>query len=270
MSNILDKIVETKRKEVERLEQESITPDSMASLSASLPPRRDFVGALKNPTIGDIGIISEIKKASPSKGVIQPQFDHKKIASLYAKGGAGCLSVLTDEPWFQGHLKYLNEIRVTVKQPLLRKDFMIDPRQFPEALRAGADAILLIAAILSDQQLKDFRILAEASGMAALVEVHDQIELDRALRSGATFLGVNNRNLKTFEVDLQTTSSLAQTILPQLKSGEVFLVAESGINSRRDVETLKSAGAGALLVGESLMRAENPADKIKELVLPDC
>lgn len=269
MSNILDKIVETKLAEVALLGDEAVSPESMADLSSSLTPRRDFIGALINPLSGDIGIIAEIKKASPSKGVIQPNFDPNKIALMYNEGGAGCLSILTDEPWFQGHLSFLSQVRDTVPQPLLRKDFMIDQRQFPEALKAGADAILLIAAILSDRQLKDFRILAEAAGMAALVEVHDKKELDRALDSGATFLGVNNRNLKTFEVDLQTTVSLAKEIRPQLDSGEIFLVAESGIHTRQDVEILKSSGARALLVGESLMKSNNPGEKIQHLVQPN-
>lgn len=268
MVNILDRIVETKRAEVAQLPSRDVTPESMAELSASLPARRDFVNALAHPRSGDIGIIAEVKKASPSKGVIKPDFNHLEIARAYDAGKAGCLSVLTDGPWFQGHLDYLREIRECVSLPLLRKDFMIDPKQFPEALCAGADAILLIVSILTDQQLRDFRLLAEAAGMAALVEVHDLEELDRALQSGASLIGVNNRDLKSFSVDLNTTVRVAEKIQPQAASGEIFLVAESGIHTRDDVEILRGAGARALLVGESLMKSDDPVTSIHHLTHP--
>lgn len=266
MESILDRIVKTKLEEVNKLPKAEVTPESMQDLAATLEPRRPFLKNLKAPSKGDIGIIAEIKKASPSKGVIQPNFNHKSIAQNYQAGHAGCLSVLTDEPWFQGKLQFLTDVRNEVQLPLLRKDFMIDPRQFPEALKAGADAILLIAAILDDSQLKNFRLLAEAAGMAALVEVHDQDELNRALDSGATFLGVNNRDLNTFQVSLDTTAKLAQSVKQELDSNELFLVAESGIHSRDDVLFLKQSGAKALLVGESLMKDQDPISKIHELI----
>ncbi len=265
MPTILDKIVETKKSEVELLPAAEVTPESMRELASGLEPRRPFLEALKSPRVGDIGLIAEIKKASPSAGVIQPDFDHRRIATAYAAGGAGCLSVLTDNQYFQGSLRFLTEVRETVPLPLLRKDFMIDARQFPEALQSGADAILLIVSILTDDQLREFRELAEAAGMAALVEVHDRAELDRAVASGATLIGVNNRNLKNFQVDLHTTISLAEAVRPRIESGEIFLVAESGIHARADVMRLKNAGARALLVGESLMRQGDPIPKILEL-----
>ncbi|MCD8535661.1 MAG: indole-3-glycerol phosphate synthase TrpC [Verrucomicrobia bacterium] len=266
MSTILETIVAAKRLEVEELPNEDVTTEFMADLAMRLGPRRDFLAALKNPRVGDVGLIAEIKKASPSAGVIQKDFNLIEIAQAYADGGAGCISVLTDEQFFQGSLEYLSRVREEVGLPLLRKDFMIDPRQFPEALKAGADAVLLIAAILDDRQLVDFRLLSEAAGMAVLVEVHDQLELQRALRSGARLIGVNNRNLKTFEVDLHTTIELAEDMQPLIESGEVFLVSESGIHQRADIERLNRAGAGAFLVGESLMRQGNPREKIRELL----
>lgn len=265
MGNILDKIVATKLEEVSQLPQRDITPGFMQQLASNLEPRRPFVQALKNPRVGDVGLIAEIKKASPSAGIIQPDFDHIRIAKAYESGGAGCLSILTDTQYFQGSLSYLSEVREAVRLPLLRKDFMIDARQFPEALEAGADAILLIVAILTDRQLREFRELAEAAGMAALVEVHDAQEMERALASGATLIGVNNRNLKTFQVDLHTTVSLAEDRKTLIDDDQIFLVAESGIHSRADVSRLKRAGAKALLVGESLMRQGDPIPKILEL-----
>lgn len=266
MATILETIVEAKRLEVGELPAEDVTPEFMADLSMKLGPRRDFLAALKNPRVGDVGLIAEIKKASPSAGVIQNNFDLIEIARAYAEGGASCISVLTDEKFFQGSLDYLSQVRKEVELPLLRKDFMIDCRQFAEALRAGADAVLLIVAILDDRQLVDFRMLAEAAGMAALVEVHDRVELERALQSGARLIGVNNRNLKSFEVDLHTTIQLAEDMQELIESGEVFLVSESGIHQRADIERLNRAGARAFLVGESLMREGNPRGKIRDFV----
>ncbi len=170
---------------------------------------RDFAGALRKPKRGPVALIAEVKKASPSAGVIRPDFDPVRIAREYEAAGASCLSVLTDEKFFQGSLEYLKQIRGAVKLPLLRKDFIIDERQILQAIEWGADAILLIVAILSDAQLQHFHALATGAGLAALVEVHDEAELDRALGAGAELIGVNNRNLKTFKVDLATTERLA-------------------------------------------------------------
>ena len=206
---ILDTIVEEKRREVARLPQRSV---SVADLKAALEGRggvRDFAGALRKPKRGPVALIAEVKKASPSAGVIRPDFDPVRIAREYEAAGASCLSVLTDQKFFQGSLEYLKQIRGAVQLPLLRKDFIIDERQILEAVEWGADAILLIVAILSDAQLKHFHELATGAGLAALVEVHDEAELDRALNAGAELIGVNNRNLKTFKVDLATTERLA-------------------------------------------------------------
>src|SRR6266567_737635 len=229
---------------------------------------RDFAGALRKPRAGPVALIAEVKKASPSAGVICPDFDPVRIAKEYETAGASCLSVLTDEKFFQGSLDHLRQIRKAVKLPLLRKDFIIDERQILEAVEWGADAILLIAAILSDVQLKRFHSAAVEAGLAALVEVHDENELKRALAIGAQLIGVNNRDLKTFKVDLATTERLAQALVaddtatPQRK----ILMAESGIHTRADVERLARCGAKAILVGESLVQRGNIQEKVKELL----
>lgn len=227
--------------------------------------RRDFKTALRKPRRGSIALIGEIKKASPSAGVIRPDFDPCRIAREYEGAGASCLSVLTDQEFFQGSLEYLRRVRQTVRLPLLRKDFIIDERQILEAVEWGADAILLIVAILSDEQLKHFRALASEAGLAALVEVHDEGELHRAIAAGAELVGVNNRDLGTFKVDLATTERLAAR-LQALSSYGPLLVAESGIHTRADVERLERCGAGAMLVGESLMREPDLGAKMKELL----
>jgi indole-3-glycerol phosphate synthase len=203
--------------------------------------------------------------------VIRPDFDPVRIAREYETAGASCLSVLTDQKFFQGSLEYLKQIRGAVKLPLLRKDFIIDARQILEAIEWGADAILLIVAILSDAQSKYFHELATGAGMAALVEVHDEAELDRALNAGAELIGVNNRNLKTFKVDLATTERLAARLFsrnPQHATRHTppLLVAESGIHTRADVQRLAKCGAQAILVGESLMKHEDISAKARELL----
>jgi indole-3-glycerol phosphate synthase len=216
---------------------------------------------------GSIALIAEVKKASPSAGVICKDFDPVRIAKEYEAAGASCLSVLTDEKFFQGSLEYLRQIRAAVKLPLLRKDFIIDERQILEAIEWGADAILLIVAILSDAQLAKFHSLATEAGLAVLVEVHDEVELKRALKISPALVGVNNRNLKTFKVDLATTEKLAVKISPSLATRHSsLLVAESGIHTRADVERLKKCGANAILVGESLMRGGDIKSKIRELI----
>ncbi|HKI68429.1 MAG TPA: indole-3-glycerol phosphate synthase TrpC, partial [Verrucomicrobiae bacterium] len=243
--------------------------------------RRDFLSVLHNAKAGSIALIAEVKKASPSAGVICENFDPVQIAKEYEAAGASCLSVLTDAKFFQGSLDYLRQIRAAVKLPLLRKDFIIDERQILEAIEWGADAILLIVAILTDEQLRKFHSLATEAGLAALVEVHDETELGRALKISPQLIGVNNRNLKTFQVDLATTERLAakldrRTGVPLVSDLEnengdrrdacPTLVAESGIHTHADVERLKKCGAKAILVGESLMKGGNIGAKVKELI----
>jgi indole-3-glycerol phosphate synthase len=253
--NILDKIVAQK-------EQEAAALPRAQEGAGVRPDRRDFLAALQRPKRGGVALIAEVKKASPSAGVICADFDPVRIARAYEAGGAACLSVLTDQQFFQGSLEYLRAIRSAVSLPLLRKDFMISDRQIFESVHAGADAILLIVRILDDARLKDFHALATSLGLAALVEVHDDAELDRALAMGAKLIGVNNRNLDTFVVDLATTERLAARV-----PADVLLVAESGIHARADVARVQAAGARAILVGESLMK--NPAqigEKINALL----
>jgi len=263
---ILDRIIQVKRGEVDRLPGEAVTVDSLRAAIERRGPRRDFFAALTRPRAGDLALIAEVKKASPSKGVIREDFDPLAIAAEYEAAGASCLSVLTDTEFFQGSLDYLARIRERVQLPLLRKDFMIDERQLPESIAAGADAILLIVACLSDEQLDHLHTLAPRAGLSALVEVHDEAELDRALAIGARLIGVNNRNLKTFEVDLATTARLAEKIRDRIAAGEILLVAESGIHSRADALRVKESGAAAILVGESLMRQADLTAKARELI----
>ena len=264
--NILDKIVEQKKIEVAKLPARIIASGDLRDAMLEHGERRDFVAALRKPRFGGIGLIAEVKKASPSAGVICRDFDPVRIAKAYEAAGASCLSVLTDEQFFQGSLDYLRQIRDAVKLPLLRKDFIIDERQILEAIEWGADAILLIVAILTDQQLQSFHSLAIEAGLAVLVEVHDEEELERALKISPVLVGVNNRNLKTFKVDLATTENLAAKLHVAKGAGQKLLVAESGINTRADVERLKKCGAGAILVGESLMRDGDVQAKVRELI----
>jgi indole-3-glycerol phosphate synthase len=223
-----------------------------------------------------MSLIAEVKKASPSAGVICPNFDPVRIAREYEAAGAACLSVLTDEQFFQGSLDYLRQIRAAVKLPLLRKDFIIDERQILESIEWGADAILLIVAILDDARLRRFHSLASGVGLGVLVEVHDADELERALAAGAALIGVNNRDLKTFKVDLGTTERLIAGMKPdRLKTsgGPVavppVIVAESGIHTREDVERLERCRASAILVGESLVKHGDIAAKVRELLGPN-
>jgi indole-3-glycerol phosphate synthase len=259
--NILDEIVEQKKREVTKLPARIIAVGDLRDAMLEHGERRDFIGALKKPIRGDIGLIAEVKKASPSAGIICKDFDPVRIAKEYEAAGASCLSVLTDEKFFHGSLDYLRQIRATVKLPLLRKDFIIDERQILEAIEWGADAILLIVSILSDEQLQKFHSLATDAGLAVLVEVHDAAEMERALKINPLLLGVNNRDLKTFKVDLATTENLASQM-----GKDKILVAESGIHTRADVERLKKCGAKAILVGESLLRDGNIQTKIRELI----
>lgn len=262
MANILDTIVAHKQQEIAALPPAQVTADDLRARLARRG-RRDFLGALQHPRGGRaMALIAEVKKASPSAGVIRPDFDPVAIAQAYEAAGADCLSVLTDERFFQGHREYLRQIRAAVSLPLLRKDFILDERQILEAVEWGADAILLIAAILDDARLRRLHDLATGAGLAALVEVHDEKELERALALGAPLIGVNNRDLTTFTVDLATTERLAA----QRGAHACLLVAESGIHTRADVERLARCGARAILVGESLMRAPSLPAKVAELV----
>ena len=265
-ANILDTIVAQKRREIARLPETPVTAHRLREVLAKRGGVRDFMAALRNPKAGDVALIAEVKKASPSAGIIRPDFDPVGIARAYEAAGASCLSVLTDEQFFQGSLDYLRAIRAAVGLPLLRKDFVIDPRQVLEAAEAGADAILLIVAILDDELLRRLLTLAVEAGLTALVEVHDPDELERARAAGATLIGVNNRNLKTFQVDLATTERLAAELQPELVAGKYLLVAESGIRQRADVIRLRECGARAILVGESLMRQPDLAAKAGELL----
>jgi indole-3-glycerol phosphate synthase len=253
LPDILATIVEQKKLDLEVRE-----PDVEDRAERSVAHRRDFLRALSARTPA---IIAEIKKASPSKGVLAAQFDPPAVAHLYEQGGAAALSVLTDEKHFQGRLADLESARAAVQLPALRKDFTIDAYHVMEAAAHGADAILLIAAILSEQQMRDFRELAERYGMAALVEVHDEEELAPAIASGARIIGVNNRNLHTFEVSLDTSLRLGEKI-----PDGVVRVAESGIHSSADVQRLRAAGYQAFLVGEHLMKSGDPAAALRALL----
>jgi len=246
--SVLACIVETKRAELDKARGEAPLAAWVDSL-ADLPPARDFAGALKRGPADPIRVIAEVKKASPSKGVIRADFDPVAIARAYASGGAAALSVLTDRDYFQGSLDYLDSVRKAVDLPLLRKDFTIDPYHVYEARRHGADAVLLIAAVLDDGELSDLLALADRLGMAALVEAHTEAELERGLKAGARIVGINNRDLATFDTTLETTYRLLAGI-----PADVAKVSESGIETREQVARLEAAGLDAVLVGESLMR----------------
>lgn len=254
-SGILAGIVQYKRHEVEALR---LRMPELERIAFQPEDRRDFIGALM---MRQPAVIAEVKKASPSKGLLQPNFRPRDVAEAYARGGAACLSVLTDREYFQGSLHDLETARDAVNLPVLRKDFTIDPVQIFEAAAHGADAILLIAAILDQTELRKFRELAAQLGMAALVEVHEEDELAKAVDSGATLIGVNNRNLETFEVTLQTSLRLSR-----LMPGAALRVSESGIRTRDDIDLLRGAGYQAFLVGESLMRSSDPALALRDLI----
>jgi indole-3-glycerol phosphate synthase len=268
---ILETIVEQKKREVARLPDRIVSREHLNSAMQAQDVRRNFIAALRHPRIGSMALIAEVKKASPSAGLICADFDPVRIAKQFELAGASCLSVLTDEKFFQGSLDYLKQIRQAVTLPLLRKDFIIDGRQILEAIEWGADAILLIVAILTDAQLKDFHSLAAGAGLAVLVETHDEAELDRALAAGCELIGVNNRDLKNFKVDLGTTERLvarvrASSTRPSPLNSSPLVVAESGIHTHADVERMAAAGAQAILVGESLMKHGDIGLKVRELL----
>ncbi len=264
--SILQTILAHKRQELATLPSRAVDAATLRQALAARADRRDFLAALRQPRRGRVALIGEVKKASPSAGVIRPDFDPVQLAIQYAAAGATCLSVLTDERFFQGSLRYLREIRQAVALPLLRKDFIVDARQVLEAVEWGADALLLIVAILDDRQLRELHRLALDAGLTVLVEVHDEGELDRALAVGARLVGVNNRDLQTFQVDLATTERVSARLRPLPPATAPFLVAESGIRTRADVLRLEQAGARGILVGESLMRQPHLAAKVKELL----
>ncbi|MCF6355013.1 MAG: indole-3-glycerol phosphate synthase TrpC [Candidatus Polarisedimenticolaceae bacterium] len=263
MSNppdILKKIIRRKTEEVAERAARRPLKQLMASLEG-LPQPRGFVAAIEaRISAGEAAVIAEIKKASPSKGVIREDFSPADIARSYAEGGAACLSVLTDMDFFQGADAYLKEARAASALPVLRKDFMIDPYQLYEARAMGADCILLIAACLEDAQLRELSELAAGLDLDLLVEVHDAAELERALRLDARLIGINNRNLRTFETSLQTTIKL----LAQIPKDRI-VVTESGIHTREDVALMRHNGVQGFLVGEAFMRAAEPGKKLHEL-----
>ena len=260
MSTILDTILQRKREEVaERRMRTSLF--ELKTRAAAAPPLRGFADAIHAKiAAGQAAVIAEVKKASPSKGVIRADFDPAAIARSYAAGGAACLSVLTDIDFFQGSDDYLRQARAACTLPVLRKDFIVDAWQVYEARTLGADCILLIAAALDDARLSEFAFIAGELGMDVLVEVHDVDELERALPVPARLLGINNRNLKTFDVSLQTTLDL-QPMVP----ADRVLVTESGILSRADVALMREAGVNAFLVGEAFMRQPEPGGALREL-----
>ena len=264
MSDILAKIVAVKHEEIAAAQAHT----SLAAIREQAETRnreladvRDFIGALRAKiAAGHAGVIAEVKKASPSKGVIREHFVPAEIAASYAQHGAACLSVLTDERFFQGHADYLKQARAACSLPVLRKDFMVDPYQVYEARAMGADCILLIAACLDDAQMAELEALAHELGMAVLVEVHDGDELDRALKLKTPLVGINNRNLRTFEVTLETTLGL----LPRVPADRL-LVTESAILAASDVQRMRAAKVHAFLVGEAFMRQPDPGVALAQL-----
>lgn len=257
---ILDEILAHKAGEVAQ-RQKTLPLSELTRRYRDLPEPRSFTGALKaRVDSGESAVIAEIKKASPSKGVIRADFDPPAIAESYRRGGAACLSVLTDEKYFQGHDRYLADVRATVDLPLLRKDFIVDEYQIHEARALGADCVLLIVAALDIMQLTVFHQCAVNLGLDVLIEVHDRNELAAAMTLQPTMIGINNRNLKTFETSLDNTLQLLADIPDQ-----VLVVTESGIHSRADVARMREHNVNAFLVGEAFMRAEDPGSELQAL-----
>jgi indole-3-glycerol phosphate synthase len=254
---ILQKIVEYKREEVAR--QKEILPlEELRQMLADKPPTRDFEGAIRNR---DCAVIAEVKRSSPSKGRIREDFNPIEIAGIYADNGASAISILTERKFFEGNAAYVPQIRRAVRLPLLRKDFIVDPYQINETRVLGADALLLIARLLEAGELRDFIGLASELGLAALVEVHDAADMEKAVSSGARIVGINNRDLETFRTDLAVSIGLVRRI-PK----GITVVSESGIGSRGEIEKLMEAGIHAFLVGESLMREKDVGKKLRELM----
>lgn len=263
MSDILKKILSVKTQEVAAAQSFKPLAQLRDEAAQSTPPR-DFVGAIREKlSAGQPAVIAEIKKASPSKGVLREDFRPAEIAASYAKHGAACLSVLTDMQFFQGSAEYLQQARSACGIPVLRKDFIVDTYQIYQARAMEADAILLIVAALSLEQMLEFESLAHSIGMSVLVEVHNEDELELALKLETPLIGVNNRNLRTFEVNLQTTLEL----LPDIP-GERIVVTESGILGAEDIALMRTHNVNAFLVGEAFMRAENPGEALSRLFFP--
>jgi len=263
--HILEKIVWEKDREI-AASRERVSLDQLKRQVADLPPPRDFVAALR-AACRKPAVIAEVKKASPSKGVIREDFDPVAIARGYAAGGASCLSVLTDKTFFQGGFEVLVAVREAVDLPLLCKEFILSPYQLYQARAAGADAALLIAAILDDADLGYLLKVARSLGLAALVEVHDAQEMERVLRmEGVPMIGINNRDLSTFHTDLATTERLTAVYGQQITARKTLLVSESGLFNRHDLDRVQSAGADAVLVGEALMRQADVSAALEVLI----
>ena len=257
---ILDDIVADKKRELARVSVEVPLSELQTPISHQAPPL-DFIGALRG---GGVSIIAEVKKASPSKGLLCPDFDPVALARAYVEGGAAAISVLTEVDYFQGSLQYLDDIRKAPgieKMPLFRKDFIFDPYQVYEARAYGADAVLLIAVILEDSQIDSLMALAHRLGMQCLIEVHDTAELERVLQTGAQIIGINNRDLRTFEVDINTTGRLRAMIPP-----DRIVISESGVSRRRDIEKLREWGINAALIGEALVTADDVVARLRGLL----
>lgn len=250
--SVLDDILAHKATELEALYPlESV----LRAEAESNPPARDFIGALRRNTVA---LIAEVKKASPSKGVLTTDFDPVNIGQIYAEHGAACISVLVDQKFFQGHIDYLKAVRQAVPVPVLYKEFVLDPIQVIHARAANADAVLLIVGALTDAQLTDLHAHITGLGMVALVEVHDESEMERALKLGASLIGVNNRDLKSFREDISTTERLAKMV-----DSQITLVAESAIRSPEDVARMGRCGASAVLVGEGLVKSTDRAAAVR-------
>ena len=263
--NILEKIVWEKDREVTSA-RDRVSLEQLKKQVAELPPTRDFLAALK-AACRKPAVIAEVKKASPSKGVIRADFDPEAIGRGYAAGGASCLSVLTDKQFFQGGFEVLVQVRQVVELPLLCKDFILTPYQLYQARAAGADAALLIAAILTDQDMAYLLKVGKSLGLTVLVEVHDAAELERVLAlDGVQLIGINNRNLASFDTDLATTEQLTERYGDQIRDRGCVLVSESGLFSRDDLDRVQSAGADAVLVGESLMRQPDVTAALESLI----
>lgn len=255
---ILDQIVEEKKREI-RQAQEKISLEELIKKYSSVSQLRGFKEAIAQP--GKVNLIAEIKKASPSKGVLRENFEPVEIARAYQAAGACALSIVTDKKFFQGDISYLNSVREAVNLPILRKDFIIDKYQIYESVCAGADSVLLIAQLLKEEQLKEFYSLCTQLNLAAVCEVHNEEDLDKVLRQDVTIIGINNRNLQTFKEDLRISCRL----IKKIPKGKI-VISESAIRSSKDIKYLQDLGVNAVLIGETFMRSQDIGAKVKELI----